>query len=85
MWQSASPSPFDKGAYKERRTPQSVALREAATASIHLAVPEKCVGLPLILAFFDRCGNSGFASSATGGAKPQFPLGRGAFKERRLK
>ncbi len=26
-----------------------------------------------LLAFFDRCGNSGFASSATGSAKPQFP------------
>ncbi len=26
------------------------------------------------LAFFDRCGNSGFAFSATGSAKPQFPF-----------
>ena len=47
-----------------------------------LAVPEKRCGLTLFLAFFDRCGNSVFALSATGSAKPQFPLGRGAQKER---
>jgi hypothetical protein len=37
-------------------------------------VPEKCFRLTLTFAFFDRCGNSGFASSATGSAKPQFPF-----------
>ena len=42
--------------------------------SSRLAVPEKCCGLTLILAFFDRCGNCGFPSSATGSGKPQFPL-----------
>ena len=30
--------------------------------SVRLAVPEKRIGLTLFLAFFDRCGNSGFAS-----------------------
>ncbi len=44
-------------------------------ADVRLAVPEKCCGLTLILAFFDRCGNCGFASSATGSARPQFPGG----------
>ena len=34
-----------------------------------LAVPEKCFGLSLFLAFFDRCGNHCFAFSATGSAK----------------
>ena len=38
-----------------------------------LAVPGNCCGLTLILAVSDRCGNSGFAYSATGSAKPQFP------------
>ena len=42
---------------------------------------EKPFGLTLILRFFDRCGNSGFPSSATGGGNPQFPLGRGGYKE----
>ena len=46
-----------------------------------LAVPEKRIGLTLTLAFFDRCGNCVFASSATGSAKSQFPLGGGANKE----
>ena len=41
---------------------------------VHLAVPENPVGLALILGIFDRCGNSGFASSATGSAKPEFPV-----------
>ena len=44
-------------------------------ADVRLAVPEKCCGLTRILAFFDRCGNCGFASSATGSARPQFPGG----------
>ena len=65
------------------RTPQSSAFRETAADSVHLAVPEKCVGLPLILAFFDRCGNSGLPVSAAGGGSPQFPLHRGAYKERK--
>ena len=52
-------------------------LRRFATP-VHLAVPEKPVGLALILGIFDRCGNSGFASSATGSAKPESPVaGRG--------
>ena len=33
---------------------------------VHLAVPEKPFGLTLILRFFDRCGNSGFASEPSG-------------------
>ncbi len=37
-----------------------------------LAVPEKCFGLTLILAFFDRCGKPRLASSATGGASLAF-------------
>ena len=41
---------------------------------VRLAVPENPVGLALILGIFDRCGNSGFASSATGSAKPEFTL-----------
>ena len=52
-------------------TPQSQC---AHWDSFRLAVPEKCIGLTLILAFFDRCGNSGFPSSATGGGNPQFPF-----------
>ena len=39
---------------------------------LHLAVPEKRCGLTLILAFFDRCGYSWLALSATGSASPQF-------------
>ena len=39
----------------------------------HLAVPGKRCGLSPTLAFSDRCGNSGFASSATGSATPEFP------------
>ena len=49
----------------------------SSTASgppVHLAVPENCCGLALFLAVFDRCGNSGFASSATGSTKPEFPV-----------
>ena len=41
---------------------------------VHLAVPEKPFGLTLILRLFDRCGNTGFASSASGSAKPAFPV-----------
>ncbi len=44
-----------------------------------LAVPEKCFGLTLILAFFDRCGNCAAASSATGSAAAQFPTRDGSF------
>ena len=73
--------PLRRGGYMERKTPQSSAFRETAADSSRLAVPEKCVGLTLILAFFDRCGNSGLPFSATGGGSPQFPLGRGAYKE----
>ena len=67
-----------EGAYKERNTPQS-ALRAASA----LRCPKNAAHLRL-LAFFDRCGNSGFASPATGSAKPQFPLDRGAYKERMI-
>ena len=49
-------------------------------ASRRLAVPEKCCGLTLILAFFDRCRNCGFPSSATGGGNPQFPRARGRLR-----
>ena len=62
-----------------KETPQS-----GFAGQRRLAVPEKRCGLTLFLAFFDRCGNSVFALSATGSAKPQFPLGRGAYKERRF-
>ena len=41
---------------------------------VRFAVPEKCCGLTLPLAFFDRCRNCGFPSSATGGGNPQFPV-----------
>ena len=40
---------------------------------VHLAVPENCCGLTLILAVFDRCGNSGFASERL--AVPEKPFG----------
>ena len=40
----------------------------------HLAVPEKRRGLALILAFFDRCGNSAPPFSATGSGAALFPL-----------
>ena len=50
--------------------------------SVRLAVPEKRCGLTLFLALFDRCGNCGFPFSATGGGNPQFPLGRGGYKEK---
>ena len=60
-----------------KETPQS-----GFAGQRRLAVPEKRCGLTLFLAFFDRCGNSAFALSATGSAKPQFPLDRGAHKER---
>ncbi len=56
----------------------------SAADSVRLAVPEKTFGLALILGFFDRCGKTVLASSATGGASPLFPLGRGANNERRL-
>ena len=46
----------------------------AARPPARLAVPENPVGLALILGIFDRCGNPGFASSATGSAKPESPL-----------
>ena len=107
--------PLGRGGKDERRTPQS-----GFAGQLRLAVPEKRCGLTLFLAFFDRCGNSVFASErlaafavpgpvsrrpangaaaeipvtlhlppaarnrnpATGSAKPQFPLGRGAQKER---
>ena len=56
-----------------------------------LAVPENCYGLTLVLAVFDRCGNCGLPSSATGSSRPQFPVrGEGfvptesAFERRRL-
>ena len=39
---------------------------------VRLAVPGKRCGLTLILAFSDRCGKSGAASSATGSAAPLF-------------
>ena len=45
----------------------------AHRAPFRLAVPGKRCGLTLLLAFSERCGNSGFASSATGSAKPEFP------------
>ena len=45
---------------------------------IRLAVPGKCRARRRSLAFFDRCGNCGFAASAPGGAKPQFPRARWA-------
>ena len=47
---------------------------------VRFAVPEKCCGLTLILAFFDRCRNCGFPSSATGGGNPQFPRARGRLR-----
>ena len=43
-----------------------------------LRYPEKCSRIRL-LHFSDRCGNCGFASSATGSAKPHLPLHRGAW------
>jgi hypothetical protein len=67
----------------ERKTPQSRRLRETRRDSVRFAVPEKRFRLSLIFAFFDRCRNCGFAFSATGSAKPQFPLGRGAKDERK--
>ena len=42
-------------------------------ASPHLAVPGKCFGLALTLAFPDRCGSDGIASSAPGSAMPSDP------------
>ena len=51
--------------FRQRR-----ALHAAATSA--LRCPKNAAHIRL-LAFFDRCGNSGFASSATGSAKPQFP------------
>ena len=44
---------------------------------VHLAVPENCCGLTLILAVFDRCGNGALAFSATGSARASFPRARG--------
>ena len=61
----------------ERDVGRAAPLRRFATP-LRLAVPENPIGLSLILGIFDRCGNSGFASPATGSAKPQFPdAGRG--------
>ncbi len=67
--------------YSPNKTPPSSAFRETADATFRLAVPEKRCRLSLIFAFFDRCGNSRFPFSATGGGNPQFPLGRGGYKE----
>jgi hypothetical protein len=36
-------------------------------------VPEKCSGLTLILAFFDRCGKSTLPASAAGSGSALFP------------
>ena len=58
-------------------SPPSPPRGRSAVPPVHLAVPENPVGLALILGIFDRCGNSGFASSSTGSAKPEFPLHRG--------
>ena len=44
---------------------------------VHLAVPENCCGLTLILAVFDRCGKGALAFSATGSATASFPRARG--------
>ena len=44
---------------------------------VHLAVPENCCGLTLILAVFDRCGKGALAFSATGSARASFPRARG--------
>ena len=41
---------------------------------VRFAVPEKCRGLTLLLAFFDRCKNYEFPSSATGSGNSQFPV-----------
>ena len=52
----------------------------SSTASgppVHLAVPENCCGLTLILAVFDRCGKGALAFSATGSARASFPRARG--------
>ena len=59
------------GTFSSRRRLESGG---SAATPVHLAVPEKPFGLTLILRFFDRCGNSGFTSSATGSAKPEFPV-----------
>jgi hypothetical protein len=40
---------------------------------VRLAVPEKRIRLTLFFAFFDRCGKTVLASSATGGASTLFP------------
>ena len=53
----------------------------ASGSPVHLAVPENCCGLALFLAVFDRCGNPGFASSATGSTKPEFPVRGEGFSE----
>ena len=46
---------------------------------VRLAVPEKCCGLTLILAFFDRCRYYEFPSSAAGSGNSQFTvLGEGS-------
>ncbi len=46
----------------------------SAGLAARLAVPEKCCGLSLFLAFFDRCGNSVLPFSATGSGRPEFPV-----------
>ncbi len=47
---------------------------------VHLAVPENCCGLTLILAVFDRCGKGALTLSATGGARAPFPRARGRLR-----
>ena len=74
----------ERGVSKKKRRRERYAVRDDAgpsgetrtrglLASRLLAVNEKCIGQWMALAFFDRCGNSVFASSAPGSAKPLFP------------
>ena len=57
----------------DRRTPFVVRLAgDRRMTPSALRYPEKCSRVRLLL-FSDRCGNCGFAFSATGSAKPQFP------------
>ena len=53
-------------------TTSGLSFRVSASES-PLAVPEKCFGLALSLAFFDRCGTAPLLASASGGAKERFP------------
>ena len=62
--------------------PQSAALTAPFTqgslwrsGSCPFAVPEKIIGLTLILDFFDRCTRCALASPATGGARARGPSG----------